>query len=155
MGLVSPSINGTVEIQMNSNLSFDYPMTIREGHLDTFDHVNNAVYLQLLEEARWEVATNRGYGLARVRETLQGPTILEIKLTFMRELKLRQKIIIRTQLLSHEGKISVLSQRILDEQGQICCEAKFTLGFFDLKARKLIPPTAEWMQALGAASGPT
>ena len=32
---------------------FSYKVKIRESHLDTLGHVNNAVYLVLFEEARW------------------------------------------------------------------------------------------------------
>ena len=39
---------------MQENL-FEYPVIIREQHLDSYGHVNNATYLQLAEEARWEM----------------------------------------------------------------------------------------------------
>jgi acyl-CoA thioester hydrolase len=32
---------------------------------------------------------------------------------------------------------------------EVCCTAEFTIGFFDLKARKLILPTPEWLKAIG------
>ena len=43
----------------------DYQLVIREQHLDTFGHVNNAKYLEILEEARWDLITGNGYGLMR------------------------------------------------------------------------------------------
>ena len=39
---------------------FTYEMLIKEKHLDTFGHVNNATYFELLEEARWDFITNNG-----------------------------------------------------------------------------------------------
>ncbi len=41
----------------------EYQLLIHEGHLDSFGHVNNATYLNLFEEARWDWITARGYGL--------------------------------------------------------------------------------------------
>ena len=35
----------------------EYALVIREQHLDTFGHVNNAKYLEILEEARWDLIT--------------------------------------------------------------------------------------------------
>ena len=35
-----------------NNTIYEYDKTILEQHLDTFGHVNNAVYLSLYEEAR-------------------------------------------------------------------------------------------------------
>ena len=64
-----------------------YPVLIKEGHLDTFGHVNNAVYLALLEEARWDLLTQNNYGLDKIVATQIGPTILEIKINFLKNEK--------------------------------------------------------------------
>ena len=47
---------------------FIYPVQIRERHLDTFGHVNNAKYLELYEEARWEIINSRGYDLKQIQK---------------------------------------------------------------------------------------
>jgi acyl-CoA thioester hydrolase len=125
-------------------------MTILESHLDTFGHVNNAVYLEILEEARWDLITQNGYGLKQILETGLGPIILEVQLRFKKELKLRQKITIETLMESLDRKISNIHQDIINEAGEICCSADFRMGLFDLKKRKLIPPTPEWMRAIGS-----
>jgi acyl-CoA thioester hydrolase len=127
----------------------EYPLTIREAHLDTFGHVNNATYLAILEEARWELITRNGYGLDEVVRRRVGPTIVEINLKFQRELRNRQRIVIRTWMESYVGKIGKVVQQIVDPDGNLCCEALFTIGLFDLAARKLIPPTPEWIKGLG------
>jgi thioesterase III len=127
----------------------EYPLLIRETHLDTFGHVNNATYLEILEEARWDLITHNGYGLDEVVRRRIGPTILEINLKFQRELRNRQRITIRTWMESYLGKIGRVMQQIVDADGDLCCEALFTIGLFDLGARKLIPPTPEWLKALG------
>jgi YbgC/YbaW family acyl-CoA thioester hydrolase len=129
--------------------SAHYPIVIKEHHLDTFGHVNNATYLQLFEEARWEWITQNGYGLAKVRETGLGPTLLEVHLKFLKEVRLRQKITIQSRVLSYVKKISVLEQAMKNEAGEICCQASFTVGLFDTKERKLVLPTKEWLQAVG------
>jgi len=131
----------------------EYPLVIREQHLDTFGHVNNAKYLEILEEARWDLITRNGYGLAEVIRRRIGPTILEISLKFQRELKNRQPIVIRTWMDSYAGKIGRVRQEIRDPDGNLFCEALFMIGLFDLDARKLILPTPEWLRALGLTEG--
>jgi thioesterase-3 len=126
-----------------------YHLMIRESHLDTFGHVNNAVYLQILEEARWDLITENGYGLDKVRATGLGPTILEVQLRFSKELKLRQKIKVETHLKSYEKKIAYLIQEIKNEANEICASATFTFGLFDTQARKLVLPTPDWLKAIG------
>lgn len=128
---------------------FSYSTMIRESHLDSFGHVNNAVYLQLLEEARWEFITARGYGLDIVAKTGVGPTILEFNLRFKKELRLRQKITIVSQGISYDRKIGKLKQEIYNEAGELCFEGIMTYGLFDTKERKLVLPTPEWLNAIG------
>lgn len=127
----------------------EYELLVKEHHLDTFGHVNNATYLELLEEARWEYITANGYGLDTVRRLKLGPVILEATLKFKHEIGNRQKIRILTGIERYEGKVGTMFQNIVDEAGQLCCESHFVFGLFDLSARKLVDPTPEWLKALG------
>ena len=133
-------------------MTFHYELMILESHLDTFGHVNNATYLTLFEQARWQAITERGYGLAEVGRFKVGPTLLEVTLKFQREIRLRERIKITTAVLSHRGKITVLRQTMTNEKGEDACVADFTVGLFDLRARRLIEPTPEWAHALGLES---
>lgn len=128
---------------------FTYPLLIRESHLDTFGHVNNATYFEILEEARWDIIAPRGYGIDRIRELQLGPVILTFNVSFLKELKLRQNIRVETQMISYERKIGEMKQDIYDESGALCFEATLKLGLMDMKARKLVPPTPEWLHAIG------
>jgi len=131
---------------------FRYPLTIKEFHLDTFGHVNNATYLQILEQARWELITPRGFGLKAIQETRLGPVVLEFTVKFLKELTLRQDIVIESQMLSYEKKIGILRQDILSADGELCFESRMTLGLMDMNARKLVMPTPEWLHAVGIAA---
>lgn len=127
-----------------------YELLIREKHLDSFGHVNNATYLEIFEEARWQLITERGYGFDKVHELQIGPTILEIQLRFHKEVKLRQKVVIETKMESYAGKIGEIAQVLKDAKtGDAHCTARFKTALLDMKARKLIPPTPEWLHAVG------
>ena len=128
-----------------------YKFQVKEHHLDTFAHVNNAVYLQLFEEARWDWITANGYGLEEVRSSGLGPVILEIKINFKRELKLRRQITINTYVSDAACKICTLKQEMIDEEGRLCCAAEFSFGLFDLNKRKLVNPTDKWLKAISPA----
>jgi YbgC/YbaW family acyl-CoA thioester hydrolase len=122
---------------------------IKEQHLDTFGHVNNATYLVILEEARWDLITARGYGLKTIQKTGLGPVILEYNMKFIKELRLRQTITIETELQSYDGKIGVLNQDIHNDKQELCFQGKMTFGLFDTRERKLVLPTPEWEHAVG------
>lgn len=126
-----------------------YFVQIKEHHLDTFGHVNNAAYLELLEEARWELITERGYGLKEVLKYKKGPIVLEINIKFLKELKLRERIQITFELsVGNNGKIGYAKQQMINENNEVCCEASITMGFFDLETRKLILPTEAWKKVI-------
>lgn len=139
-----------LEIIMSA-LIFTYPLVIKEVYLDTFGHVNNATYLTLLEEARWDLLTKRGYGLKKIQESALGPTILELNVKFLKELRVRDEVIIETQMVSYNEKIGRLTQRIVRDK-DICCEADFIFGLFSIRERKLVLPTDDWLKALGLSA---
>ncbi len=126
-----------------------YSLVIREQHLDSFGHVNNAVYLTLFEEARWELITSNGYGLKEILETGVGPVILGVTVKFRRELRLRENIRISTQITDYRRRIGYIHQELRNEAGELATVADFTFGLFDMKKRELVPPNERWMRAFG------
>ena len=128
---------------------FEYEVTILERHLDSFMHVNNATYLELYEEARWDFITKGGYGLSTIQKLKKGPIVLETTVKFRKEIKNRDKVKIISQSTGIKGKIMKMHQKIVHENGDLASEADFTFGFMDFKERKLIAPTDEWLQAIG------
>lgn len=127
----------------------NYQLLIQESHLDTFGHINNATYLQIYEQARWELITNNGYGMREIQKAGKSPIILEVNLKFLREIRLRETITVTTELVKYEGKLGQLMQKMLKSSGETASEALFTFGLFDLATRKLIEPTPEWRKAIG------
>lgn len=130
-----------------------YEVLVREHHVDSLGHMNNAMYLTVYEEARWELITAGGFGFKRVQEAKKAPVILDIHLKFLREIRLREKIVVTTELLSYSGKVGQMRQQMLKQDGVVASEALLSFGLFDLQLRKLIDPTEEWMNAIGLKNG--
>ena len=129
-------------------------IVISEAHLDSFGHLNHARYFELLEQARWDLLTERDFGIETIRRTKTGPVVLEVTAKYMRELGPRDAVVIRTELISYEGKIGSLRQQMLKADGAVTCEAIITFGLFDLERRKLIEPTPAWRYAIGLDATP-
>jgi YbgC/YbaW family acyl-CoA thioester hydrolase len=126
-----------------------HTILIRESHLDTFGHMNNAMYLTLFEEARWESITKNGYGLKDILKIQKGPVILDAQIKFLKEIRLREQISMTLELLEYKSKVGKLFQQMLKSDGTIAAELTMSFGLFDLQARRLIDPTPEWKRALG------
>src|SRR5690606_1999890 len=107
-------------------------ISISEAHLDSFGHLNNARYLELFEQARWDLITERGFGIDVIRRTKTGPTILGVTLKFLQELGPRETVVIRTSMVSYERKVGVMRQEMVKADGTVACEAIFTFGLFEI-----------------------
>ncbi len=113
--------------------------------------MNNAAYLEIYEEARWDFIEKNGYGLEKIRETMKGPVILELNLRFKAEILNRETITIFSECREiRKEKIMVIDQRIEKECGEVASTIELVIGLMDLNKRKLIPPPLEWLEAIGA-----
>ena len=130
--------------------TFHYQVIIKEHHLDTFGHVNNATYLELYEEARWEFITANGYGLKDIMAKEKGPVILNINVSFNAEIKNREVIKIESKLIKMKNDlVIVLEQKMIKEDGKMASKIELEIGLMDLVKRKLIRSDEQWLAALG------
>lgn len=126
-----------------------YKSLVQETYLDVYGHVNNAKYLELYEQARWHWLAEAGLTHKDLLVSGVGPVILKVELHFLKELKARQNFEIHTFSQSYKGKIFTLKQDLyLSEIQDKASTATFTGGLFDLKARKLIQPTPQWLELM-------
>jgi YbgC/YbaW family acyl-CoA thioester hydrolase len=134
-----------------ANPIYEYEITILEHHLDTFGHVNNAVYLELYEEARWDFITKNNLGMKEILETKIGPVLLDLNMTFKSELKNREKIKIISQARPEMRNkyVMILDQKMVREDGKVASTLTLSVGMMDLAARKLLAPNSQWLKALG------
>lgn len=129
---------------------FIYKKLISGNLLDSFGHVNNAVYLEIFEEARWDFIETNGYGLSKILESKKGPVILELNLRFKKEILNRETILIESELKEiRKNKIMVIYQEMKKEDGSLAASLELVIGLMDLGKRKLIEPTNEWLKAIG------
>lgn len=125
-------------------------LIVSEAWLDSFGHVNNARYLELYEQARWNWLIDGGIDIQTIKSTGIGPVILEINLRFRKELLARQEIQIRSWCASYRKKILVIRQEMwIQASEEIASEITLTAGLMDLNQRKLIEPPPHWQQAMG------
>ena len=129
--------------------NFWYERRIRETDLDFLGHVNHAKYLSILEEARWEMMAESGYGFAELRAAMISPVILGVNIQYRKEIGNRERIIIETRTQSSPSKVGTLEQIMRKEDGQIAANATITYGVMDLNERRLIHPPEMWLNAIG------
>lgn len=127
---------------------FIYPISIKEHYLDSLGHMHNTYYQILFEEALWQLIHENGFGLKALMEIGLAPVVLESKIIYAKELKLRDEVSIETTPIFQERKVAKMKQQMM-KNGEVCCTAEITIGLLDLKERRLVLPPPEWLTALG------
>jgi YbgC/YbaW family acyl-CoA thioester hydrolase len=127
-----------------------YQFKVLESHLDTFAHMNNATYLKVFEEARWDWITRAGLSLQAIQREQVGPVLLEAHLVFKRELKLREDVRIETRFLAMKNPlVMMIEQKMIKvESNELAARLEVHVGVFDMKTRKLMSPPPKWQEAI-------
>ncbi|CNC96049.1 acyl-CoA thioesterase [Yersinia alsatica] len=116
---------------------------VRGFHIDVFQHVNNARYLEFLEEARWEWLD--GEPAAQwMAENQIAFIVVNININYRRPSVLGDLLRIDSQLLKLNGKSGVMKQTITLEPESIpVADAELTFVCIDLRSQKALPIEGE------------
>ncbi|CNK11715.1 4-hydroxybenzoyl-CoA thioesterase [Yersinia frederiksenii] len=116
---------------------------VRGFHIDVFQHVNNARYLEFLEEARWEWLD--GEPAAQwMAENQIAFIVVNININYRRPSVLGDLLRIDSQLLKLNGKSGVMKQTITLEPESIpMADAELTFVCIDLRSQKALPIEGE------------
>ena len=114
---------------------------VRGYHLDVYQHVNNARYLEFLEEARWDGLENS--------DSFQWMTARNIAFVVVNINMLSDLLTVTSQVQQLNGKSGILSQVItLEPEGQVVVDAQITFVCIDLKTQKALPLEGELREKL-------
>lgn len=118
-------------------------ITVRGFHIDVYQHVNNARYLEFLEEARWAgleqsesfqwmMANNIAFVVVNININYRSPAVLGDVLT------------ISSAVEQLNGKSGVLSQVVTRQSASdVVADALITFVCIDLKTQKALPLEGE------------
>ncbi|MDD5092858.1 MAG: YbgC/FadM family acyl-CoA thioesterase [Dehalococcoidia bacterium] len=111
---------------------------VRGYHLDVYQHVNNARYLEFLEEGRWVfLEQNRSsdqwhHGLDFV--------VANININYRRPAKLGDVLEIRTDISTVRAKSGVIHQEIVFRGTEsLVADADVTFAILDSKTKQALP----------------
>lgn len=84
-------------IRYSETLMFEYKLSVRGYELDSYGHVNNAVYLNYFEQARWEIFRQLDL-INYFRNNHLLLVVTEMQVRYSREARLFDELIIRTKV---------------------------------------------------------
>ena len=128
---------------MNTSI---YHLTVRGCELDSFGHVNNAVYLQYAETAVWNFFRKSGH-LDKLFESGLFPVILESTQRYIHELRLFDEVRIESEFRTSGGIINYKHNIFNEGTSQISCRISGKIAFVD-KDRMICSVPDELMEYL-------
>ncbi|MER6118437.1 acyl-CoA thioesterase [Streptomyces sp. A0642] len=129
-------------------MTFFVDVTVRGYELDTQGHLNQAVYLQYAEHARWELLRAAGLPQEKLLADGVGPVALEVTVKYRKELRGGERVRVSCRFDYGEGKTFTVAQQILKEDGTVAAEITGVAGVLDLTTRRLVTDPAGRLAAL-------
>ncbi|XNM64105.1 YbgC/FadM family acyl-CoA thioesterase [Escherichia coli] len=124
---------------------------VRGYHLDVYQHVNNARYLEFLEEARGDgLESSAGFQWMSANHYIAF-VVVNININYRRPAVLGDLLTVTSKVEQLNGKSGVLSQVVtLEPEGQVVADALITFVCIDLKTQKALALEGELREHLEA-----
>ena len=115
---------------------------IRGYHVDHFNHVNNARYLEFLEEGRWDYSEKNGLIDAFHERGITHATV-NINIHYRRSAVVGQILKIETSVIGKSDKSFTMGQKIrLQGSEKLIADAEVTNVLLDISTAKPLPINA-------------
>lgn len=111
---------------------------VRGYHCDFYGHVNNARYLEMMEEARWQYL-EVGLGLEYWSDRALGFVVAGIDIRYKRPAGPGMVLKISTEMTEAEGRSGLIHQVFTDlETGKTVVDAMVTFAVISLKTGRAV-----------------
>jgi thioesterase-3 len=119
-------------------MSHETRIKVRGYHLDLYGHVNNARYLEFLEEARWSFFEERG-DLPWFLQSGLALVVVNINIDYRYPATMGDELAITTSVKTIGNRSTVMHQRVtLAGSDKVVAEADVTFVVFDAKQNKAV-----------------
>lgn len=133
---------------MSNAEPYQVRVTVRGYEVDRQGHLNQAVYLQYAEHARWELLSAAGIDQDKLIASGVGPVVLETTISYRRELRAGDEVDVSCAFEWTGGKTFRLLQHLVRSDGVLAAEVTAIGGLLDLTARRLAPEPAKHLLSL-------
>lgn len=124
---------------------------VRGYELDPLGHLNQAVYLQYAEHARWESLRAAGISFETLAANGIAPAALENTIRYRAELRAGDEVDVTCQLGGGTSKTFRLTQDFHRADGTLVAELTAVAGVLDLTARRLVDDPIGRLRSLATA----
>ncbi|WP_328421622.1 acyl-CoA thioesterase [Streptomyces sp. NBC_00443] len=129
---------------------FSVPVTVRGYETDVQGHLNQAVYLNYAEHARWALLHAAGISQTGLTSKGVGPVALETTIRYKRELLAGDEVEVTCAFTWGGGKTFTIEQTIRKTDGTVAAEITAVGGILDLQERRLVARPDEVFKELAS-----
>ncbi|MCF3121060.1 acyl-CoA thioesterase [Streptomyces arenae] len=129
---------------------FSVSVGVRGYETDSQGHLNQAVYLQYAEHARWSLLRAAGIEQTDLLDKGVGPVVLENTVRYLRELRAGDETTVSCAFVWGERKTFGVEQTITRADGTVAATISSVGGLLDLKERRMVADPRECFRALAA-----
>jgi len=118
------------------------PLVVRTSELDSFGHVNHAVYLTYFEHARFQALSEAGFDWSVLDDRGWAIFVVRVEVDYLAEAGREDELLIRTQAESFRRTSMLLAQDIVrdDGSGTVIAQAKVTAVWIGPNRRPMRVP---------------
>jgi acyl-CoA thioester hydrolase len=130
---------------------FERTLVAGWGDMDFNAHMRNTAYLDKSADVRMMYFAELGFPMSEFARLQLGPVVMRDQIDYFRECRLLDEIRVTLALagLSEDGSRMTLRNEF-HREGLLCARVTSTVGWFDLRQRKLIVPPPELAALLRA-----
>ncbi|WP_327318718.1 acyl-CoA thioesterase [Streptomyces sp. NBC_01235] len=132
---------------------FSVRITVRGYETDVQGHVNQSVYINYAEHARWSLLQAAGISQADLLGRGVGPVGLETTIRYKRELLAGDEVDVTCVFEWGGGKTFRIQQTIRKTDGTVAAELTSVGGLLDLEKRRMIANPHDYFKELAKDPG--
>jgi acyl-CoA thioester hydrolase len=129
---------------------FSVRVTVRGYETDVQGHLNQSVYINYAEHARWSLLQAAGITQAGLIARGVGPVALETTIRYKRELLAGDEVDVTCAFEWGGGKTFRIEQIVRKTDGTVAAELTAVGGLLDLKERRMVKDPQDYFKELAS-----
>lgn len=129
-------------------------LRVRGYHLDGYGHVNNARYLEFMEEGRWDFFDQHPAMIKTLHQAGRAFVVVNLNIDYLAAARHGDDLEIITGIVDVGERSGVSYHRIVRKDGTLIAQADLTFVLLDMQANKATAINGEVRETLQALTLP-
>lgn len=123
-------------------------LRVRGYHLDGYEHVNNARYLEFMEEGRWDFFDKHPAMIKELQQAGRAFVVVNLNIDYLAAARQGDDLEVMTGIIEVGERSGICHHRIVRSDGTLIAQADLTFVLLDVRANKASAIEGDVRQAL-------